>query len=155
MNESTMIDGETTSPAGSECDADSPRGVTRRDFIKGAGGAAIALSAPFVVTSAKAATQVVCRNPGGAYGDALQAAYYGPFTKATGIEVVGVPASAGKLLAMVQSGNTEIDVADITELTALVLERKDALLPIKYDDWKFGKVAEIAKVRRPTMVGPA
>jgi putative spermidine/putrescine transport system substrate-binding protein len=128
-------------------------GVSRRDFVKGAGSVAIALSAPFVVTRAKAATQVVCRNPGGAYGDALQAAYYAPFTKATGIEVVGVPASAGKLLAMVQSGNTEIDVADVTELTALVLERQGALVPVTYDDWKFGKTAEVAKVRRPNMVG--
>ena len=31
---------------------DAARGVTRRDFIKGAAGTAIALSAPFVITSA-------------------------------------------------------------------------------------------------------
>ena len=82
-------------------DHDCGHGISRRNFIKGAGGAAIALSAPFVITRARAATQVVCRNPGGAYGDALQAAYYTPFTKATGIEVVGVPASAGKLLPQI------------------------------------------------------
>jgi putative spermidine/putrescine transport system substrate-binding protein len=95
----------------------------------------------------------VARNPGGEYGDALRKAYYEPFTKATGIEVMGVPASAGKLLAMVEAGNVEIDVGDITELTALVLRKRGALVPLRYENFAFSKPEQYASVRHPDMVG--
>jgi putative spermidine/putrescine transport system substrate-binding protein len=124
---------------------------SRRSVLK---GASVLLAAPFVFARrASAAGQVVARNPGGEYGDAMRKAYYEPFTKATGIEVLGVPASAGKLLAMVEAGNVEIDVGDITELTALVLRKRGALVPLKYESYTFSNPQEYASVRHPDMVG--
>ena len=127
--------------------------LTRRAALKGAAGAAL-LATPYVFArSAKAAGQVIARNPGGAYGDALTKAYYEPFTAATGIEVIGVPASAGKLLAMVEAGNVELDVGDITELTALVMRKNNALIPIDYNSFKFSNPADYEAVRQDDMVG--
>ena len=70
---------------------------------------------PYVLVAPGArspAAQVVVRNPGGAYSDAQKEYIYDPFTKETGIEVVVVPTTMAKMLAMVKSGTTELDVAD-------------------------------------------
>jgi len=84
--------------------------LTRRTLV--AGGAA-ALATPYVCSRpARAAKQVVVRNPGGAYGDAQKQYIYDPFTKETGIEVVIVASTLTKMLAMVKSGNAELEVAD-------------------------------------------
>jgi putative spermidine/putrescine transport system substrate-binding protein len=127
--------------------------VSRRTLFRTA-AAVVAFGAPYVfVRRAVAAGQVVARNPGGEYGDALRKAFYEPFQKATGIEVLGVPATAGKLLAMHEAGNVEIDVGDITELTALVLRKRGALVPLDYKSFKFSNPDEYKSVRRDDMVG--
>ncbi len=55
-------------------------------------GASTALAMPFVHSRpARAAGQVVVRNPGGAYSDTQKKYVYDPFTKETGIEVIIVP----------------------------------------------------------------
>jgi putative spermidine/putrescine transport system substrate-binding protein len=127
--------------------------LSRRSLLK-VSVAIAALSAPYVfVRSAKAAGQITARNPGGEYGDAMRKAYYEPFRAATGIEVVGVPATAGKILAMVEAGNVELDVADITELTALVLRKKGALVPLDYKSYTFSNPADYATIRKDDMVG--
>ena len=130
------------------------RGIDRRSFLKQwAVGTAVA-SGPFVLRrQARAAEQVIVRNPGGAYGDAMKIAHYDPFTKATGIEVLPVAASAGKVLAMVESGKVELDVLDVTELTALLLRQKAALEPIDYKGFRLTQPDDITDVRRPDMVG--
>src|SRR5271154_4219381 len=86
---------------------------------------------------ARAGGQVVVRNPGGAYSDAQKQYVYDPFTKETGIEVVIAPSTMGKMLAMVKSGNTELDVADAGLDGLVTLNKAGALAPIDYPAWKY------------------
>ena len=77
-----------------------------------------------------------------------------PFTKATGIEVVKVPATLGKLLAMFESGNIELDVVDAGELGMISLSQKGALEKINYKGWKLANPDDMDPViRRDEMVG--
>ncbi len=68
--------------------------LTRRNIlVTGATG----LTMPYVWSRpARAAGQVVVRNPGGAYGDTQKKYVYDPFTKETGIEVVVVASTDGQ-----------------------------------------------------------
>src|SRR5438094_2719461 len=76
-------------------------GVTRRTWLTGVAAVATAAAGPFVWTRrAGAAGKVVIRTIGGAYEEANVKAIFEPFTKATGIGVVKVPASLGQLRAM-------------------------------------------------------
>src|SRR5690242_17645677 len=84
--------------------------LTRRNVMV---AGAVGLAMPYVWSRpAHAAGQVVVRNPGGAYSDTQKKYIYDPFTKETGIDVVIVASTMAKMLAMVKSGNTELDVAD-------------------------------------------
>jgi len=127
-------------------------GTTRRTFLAGAVSAAAA--APFVWTRrAGAAGKIILRTIGGAYEEAVVKAIVEPFTKATGVEVVKVPATLGKLLAMFESGNIELDVVDAGELGMISLSQKGALEPIDYKAWKLTNPEDIdAPVRKPDMV---
>jgi putative spermidine/putrescine transport system substrate-binding protein len=131
-----------------------PSRMTRRTFLHGTAAGAAAAAGPFVWTRrAGAQGKVVIRTIGGAYEEGMVKAHYEPFTKATGIEVVKVPATMGKLLAMVESGNIELDVIDVGELGALQLSAKGALEPLDYKSWKHTDVADIDKdVVRKDMV---
>jgi putative spermidine/putrescine transport system substrate-binding protein len=98
---------------------------------------AAAATGPFVWTRrAGAAGKVVIRTIGGAYEEANVKAIFEPFIKATGIEIVKVPASLGKLLAMFEAGNMELDIVDAGELGMLSLSQKGALDKINYKGWK-------------------
>ena len=133
---------------------DTGQTLNRRSFLKRSVAAAAAASGPFVLRrAARAAGGVIVRNPGGAYGDAMKKAHYDPFSKATGIEVIPVAASAGKVMAMVESGNVELDVLDMTEITALILRQKSALEPLDYKAFQLTNLEDVADVRRPDMVG--
>src|SRR5439155_1073878 len=102
---------------------------------------------------ASAAGKVVLRTIGGAYEEAVVKAIVEPFTKATGIEVVKVPATLGKLLAMFESGNIELDVVDAGELGMISLSQKGALEKINYKGWKLSNPDDIDPiVRREDMV---
>jgi putative spermidine/putrescine transport system substrate-binding protein len=129
-------------------------GLTRRRFLGGAAGLVGAATGPFVrIRKAGAAGKVIVRTVGGAYEEALVKATFDPFTKATGVEVVRVPASAGKLLAMVESGNIELDVLDTGELILLILRQKEALDRIDYKGFKLTNPEDIdAAMRREDMV---
>src|SRR5690606_16767818 len=76
-------------------------------------------------------------SPGGIYDDIRREVVYEPFRKETGIEVVPVAMTAGKLYTMVRSGHMELDVADITTGTLRQFQVAGALTPIAYDDFKF------------------
>jgi len=135
-------------------------GVTRRTFLAGgaglAGGAALAgaTAAPWVwVRRAGAAGRIVVRTIGGAYEEAVVKTIFDPFTKATGVEVVKVPATLGKLLAMFESGSIELDVVDAGELGMISLSQKGALEKINYKAWKLANPEDFdATVRRDDMV---
>src|SRR6266704_2398696 len=93
------------------------RGVSRRRILAGVAGLAAMASAPGVwIRRAGAAGRIVVRTIGGAYEESTVKAIFEPFTKATGIEVLKVPATLGKLLAMFESGNIELDVVDAGEV---------------------------------------
>jgi len=126
--------------------------ITRRRFVAGAGLAAAA--APFVWTHrAGAAGKVIIRTIGGSYEESTVKAIFEPFTKATGIEVVKVPATLGKVLAMHEAGNMELDVMDAGELGVFSLSQKGALDKINYKAWKLTNPDDIEPaVRRDDMV---
>ena len=129
------------------------QGITRRTFLAGTGAAAVA-GGPFVWTRrAGAAGKVVVRTIGGAYEESCVKAIFDPFSKATGIEVVKVPATLGKLLAMFESGNIELDVVDAGELGMLSLSQKGALDKVNYKAWKLSSPEDFdPAIRRDDMV---
>jgi putative spermidine/putrescine transport system substrate-binding protein len=111
--------------------------LTRRAWLAGTAGLMATAVGPFVRTRrANAAGKVIVRTIGGAYEEATTRAMFDPFTRATGIEVVKVPATMGKLLAMYEAGNAELDVMEAGELGALSLSEKGALEKIAYKSWK-------------------
>jgi putative spermidine/putrescine transport system substrate-binding protein len=113
--------------------------ITRRAATAGLGAA---LAAPWI-RRAVAAQPLFIRNPGGVYDDIMRRSVYDPFTKETGIPVVSVASTAGKLLAMFKSGNVEIDVIDSGDGVLETLRRAGALAPIAYDKWKYGHKDDI------------
>src|SRR5882724_11355367 len=131
------------------------RGVSRRTILAGVAGVAATASAPGVwIRRAGAAGRIVIRTIGGAYEESTVKAIFEPFTKATGIEVVKVPATLGKLLAMFESGNIELDVVDAGELGMISLSQKGALEKINYKGWKLANPDDMDPfIRRDDMVG--
>ena len=117
--------------------------LTRRQSLL-IGGTALVM--PFVHSRpARAAGQVIVRNPGGAYSDTMKKYVYDPFSKETGIEVVIAPSTMAKMLAMVKSGNVELDVADAGLDGLVTLHKQGALAPIDYATWKYTNPNDVAK----------
>jgi putative spermidine/putrescine transport system substrate-binding protein len=88
-------------------------GITRRRFLTTtATTAATVIAMPAIVNRpAKAAAPLVYSLWGGSYSDTMVAAYFKPFTKETGIEVITAAApSLAKAKAQVQTGNIEWDI---------------------------------------------
>ncbi len=134
--------------------AGTPTQVSRRRFLAGAASMTAATTGPFVwIPRAGAAGKVVIRTIGGSYEEANVKAIFEPFTKATGVEVVKVPATLGKLLAMFESGNIELDVIDADELGVLSLNQKGALDKINYKSWKLTNPDDFdPAIRRDDMI---
>lgn len=91
------------------------RGVSRRKFLVGAGGAVAAASWPLILTpgKAKAAERLVLISWGGAYRESIEANYVKPFTQETGIPVViSDTPDLAKVKAQVMTKNVEWDVFD-------------------------------------------
>ena len=113
------------------------RQVGRRGFIKGAGAATAGLIlSPYVISAtARAQNKVVFVNTwGGSWTAAEEAAFFTPFTKATGIQVKTVtPVTYAKLKAQVQSGQYEWDVTGINQTQWRRAELEGLVEPI---DWK-------------------
>ena len=119
---------------------------TRRVVL---GGTAAFLAAPAIIgRPARAAGQVIVRTSGGAYAEAITPAIYEPFTRETGIEVVQVAATIGKLFAMFRSGNIELDVINTDEVVLRGLEREGALADINYSAWKRTNPADVDEAVR-------
>ena len=126
--------------------------LTRRRFLTGTTTALA--GAALLPRRASAAGKIVLRTIGGSYEEAVVKAIIEPFTKATGIEVVKVPATLGKVLAMYESGNIELDVVDAGELGMISLSQKGALDKVNYKGWKLANPDDIDPfVRRDDMVG--
>ncbi|MEJ1978249.1 MAG: ABC transporter substrate-binding protein [Acetobacteraceae bacterium] len=78
--------------------------------------------------------QLIVADPGGPYSPAFKAAFYDPFQKATGVNVVGVAHNSTPLAqvkAMVDSGSLLWDVIDLSPFqTALLSGLGDYLEPV-------------------------
>ena len=119
--------------------------ITRRNVLAGTGAAAIALAAPGIV-GAQSGGKIFVRTSGGSYQDALQAGTWNKFTELTGIEVVPVPANTAKLLAMVESGEGGLDVAEANATAIVTLESKGALDTLDTSNFEYTDVADLSIV---------
>jgi putative spermidine/putrescine transport system substrate-binding protein len=131
--------------------------VKRRDVLKGAGVGAAALTFPAVMAPRKtrAAEKLVVRDPGGPFEKAFQEAFYKPFTKETGIEIVGVTGQhepVALIKGMVETKAYQWDCTILGYSTQETLRTQNFLEELKLDNDP--TVAEIPKeFRTPTMVG--
>ncbi|GAB3625285.1 Spermidine/putrescine-binding periplasmic protein [Pandoraea terrae] len=98
---------------------DKPSNPSRRNVIKTVAATTAAIAMPAIWTSSKAASKrIVIRDSGGIYSKVYGDVFYKPFTKATGIEVVGVPSNAeptAQIRTMVDTGNYTWDMASISQ----------------------------------------
>ena len=126
---------------------------TRRTALATLAGASVVT--PYLWTrSASAAQQLVVRTPGGVFDDVKRETVYEPFRKATGIEIVPVPATVAKLLAMFRSGQMEIDLIDTGDDTLLQLDIAGALMPLDYSAFKFTNPEDLdPAIKRKAQVG--
>src|SRR5262245_66041782 len=96
---------------------------TRRRLLQGAGAtAATASLGPLLVSERTIAqTRTLYVNSwGGSYTAAQDAAFFKPFTAATGIQIRTVtPVSYGKIKAQVQTRTYECDIASINSMQRL------------------------------------
>ena len=123
---------------------------TRRTLLRAALAGGLAMPA---IGWARAGEPLYVRTPGGTYDDIMRRAVYEPFRKQTGIEVIPVAATVGKLLAMFKAGTVELDVIDTGDGPLETLRRLDALAPIAYDAWTYTHKADlIADLALPTRV---
>ena len=86
------------------------------------------------------------RTPGGAFDDIKRETIYEPFRKETGIEIVPVAATTAKLMAMMKSGQNELDLIDTGDSPLLELEHGKYLQPIAYDEFKYTNPDDIDPV---------
>ena len=95
--------------------------------------------------------KVVYLGIGGATQEALRKAYFEPFTKATGIQVVeDTGLSPERVQAEVQSGHPSIDVTNISTAAYETLLAKDLLAPI---DYKYYDATDLKSMPEDTMRG--
>jgi putative spermidine/putrescine transport system substrate-binding protein len=114
--------------------------MRRRNFLKGLALTATAAAAgPLIITDRTIAqTRTIYVNTwGGSWTAAEEAAFFKPFTDATGIRVRTVaPVSYAKLKAQVQTGSYEWDVTAVTQADLLRADREGLVEPI---DWSIVK----------------
>jgi putative spermidine/putrescine transport system substrate-binding protein len=118
----------------------------RRKFLRAAGAAALG---PLLITERTIAqTRTLYVNTwGGSYTAAQDAAYFKPFTAATGIEIKTVtPVSYARMKAQVESGNYEFDLTSINSMLVLRAARAKLVEPIDWTIFKKGTLPDDAIV---------
>lgn len=104
---------------------DTPQNPGRRNAVKTAAVAAAAVSFPFIWTPSRAATKrIVVRDDGGIYTKAYSEVFFKPFREKTGIEVIGVQATAeptAQIKSMVDAGSFTWDMAKVSQPAVLTL----------------------------------
>src|ERR1700751_5525725 len=112
------------------------RGRTRRGFLRLAGtSVATAALGPLLISERTIAqTRTLYVNSwGGSFTAAQEAAYFKPFTEATGIQIRTVtPVSYGKIKAQVRPGRYEFDMTSVNSMLWLRGSREGLAEPI---DW--------------------
>lgn len=110
---------------------DRPPTASRRTFI--AGAAALGIAAPSLVR-AQSSQRIVFANWGGSWEAAMKKAWWEPFTKETGIQVVGATGNTlGRLQAMVDAKRVEWDIMEGLPELARVGEEKGLLEKIDFN----------------------
>jgi len=119
----------------------------RRKFLRAAGAAA-ALGPLLITERTIAQTRTLYVNTwGGSYTAAQDAAYFKPFTAATGIEIKTVtPVSYARIKAQVQSGNYDFDLTSINSMLVLRAARAQLVEPIDWTIFKKGTLPDDAIV---------
>jgi len=104
----------------------------RRDFLIGAGSLAVA-SAAGTPAQAQTPGKVVICSWGGSFMDAQREAFFAPYKKETGIDVIETTTPEfTKIRVMVESGNTEWDVVNIVPSDYLALVKLGMLEKLDY-----------------------
>jgi putative spermidine/putrescine transport system substrate-binding protein len=106
--------------------------IGRRKFIQGAATGAAVLGFPAIVRSAQD-RKIVIRDPGGPFTPGFAAAYYEPFTKASGITAVGVQGPhepTGMIRAMIEAKNYTWDMALLSKASHQNLVNINFLEPV-------------------------
>jgi len=110
--------------------------TSRRTALKAAVAGAGLIAAPAALRYARATSKrIVVRDDGGIYTKAYGAVYYKPFTQKTGIEVVGVQATAepvAQIRSMVETKNYTWDMAKISQPAILLLTEGGKVLLEKH-----------------------
>ncbi len=108
-----------------------PLRVTRRRFLA---GAAVGLTAPWVRRAAAAEEPVlVVGVHGGIYEDVQRKVFFEPFTRETGIRIVGVPfPNIAKVKAMVETNTVDIDLVELDGKDLQILGRRGLLEKLDY-----------------------
>ena len=113
---------------------------TRRGFLRltGASAAAAALGPLLITERTIAQTRTLYVNSwGGSYTTAQEAAYFKPFTAATGIQIrVITPVSYARVKAQVQTGSYQFDMTSVNSMLWLRASREGLAEPI---DWNMVK----------------
>lgn len=107
---------------------------SRRNFIKA--GMALGATAAFARAPGIRAQgrQLVVVSWGGGYQDAQRKAWFEPFQKETGVEIIETsPTNYGKIKSMVTSGNTQWDVVDVDSDWAYRAAEQELLTPLNYN----------------------
>ncbi|BBO59285.1 ABC transporter substrate-binding protein [Mycoavidus sp. B2-EB] len=105
----------------------------RRTVIKVVTAGAAALVSAFVSTPSRASSRqkIIIRDPGGVISQIYENVLYKPFTKATGIEVIGVaagPEPIAQIQTMVKSKTYQWDMALLSQAAILLLSIDDMYL---------------------------
>lgn len=90
------------------------RSLSRRQVLQAAAATSVAIAAPAFSANAQSKGRIVFASWGGSWEKAMRQAWFDPFTKKTGIQVVSVGGNSyGKFRAMVESGRPEWDVVEV------------------------------------------
>ena len=105
--------------------------IGRRGFLAKGVTLAATVAAPSVLRGTTAG-RVYVRTTGGTAEEGLRRAWFSPFQKDTGIEVVPTVVDAAKILAMAQTGNVSVDVTVHTVPEMSNLTKRGALDRLDY-----------------------
>lgn len=108
------------------------RGYTRREILRAAAAAGLA-SVAWPRSAESAAGRIVYATWGGSWEQAARKAWFDPFTKKTGIQVVTVTGpDYGKVRAMVQARRTEWDIVEVNPDFQWIGAREGLLEPMDF-----------------------
>lgn len=131
--------------------------TSRRRFLQGSAaiGAASVASSLGLANSVFAqgapigtgkAGRIVIRTPGGAYEEAWRAVCWEPFARETGYQVVPIATNAARILAMIESGASDVDVLDYGPIQFITLAEKNALVKLDKSQFKLSNLSDIETV---------